>query len=57
MLIAAALLGLARLNRHRIRLAGLVALLRLIRLILLCHDKYSSAISISRRFPRARQPC
>ena len=42
MLIAAALLGLARLNRHRIRLAGLVALLRLIRLALLVHTLPSS---------------
>jgi len=46
-LVAAALLGLAGFIRHRIRLAGLVALLRLIRLVLLCHNTRSS---ISRRF-------
>ena len=47
MRIAAALLGLAGFIRHRIWLAGLVALLRLIRLVLLCHNTRSS---ISRRF-------
>ena len=47
MLVATALLRLAGFIRHRIRLAGLVALLRLIRLGLLCHNTRSS---ISRRF-------
>lgn len=46
MLVAAALLRLAGFIRHRIRLAGLVTLLRLIRLILLIHNS---------TFPRNQQ--
>jgi hypothetical protein len=43
MLPAAALLGtLAGFVRHLIGLSGFIALLRLIRLILLCHDMCSS---------------
>jgi hypothetical protein len=54
-LIAAALLGcLAGLVLHRIGLAGLIPLLRLIRLVLLCHG---AAPDISRRFFVRVQRC